>query len=98
MFGRAVGLLDQIVDIGVEGLLDTGETGSMQDTGSVTDYRVSLDTLPDAAESGEPVGEVQALVDGAVVGSSPLVVGEGEGYGEASIWRRLWYTVEGIWE
>jgi hypothetical protein len=35
-------------------------------------------------------------VDGEQVGESPLVARRG--YDEASLWERVWYTVEGVWK
>ena len=45
---------------------------------------------------GEELGEVEVLVDGQSVGSSPLVAQEG--YEEASLWNRAWYAIEGLAE
>ncbi len=55
-----------------------------------------LEDLPGAAEPGAKLGEVVVRVDGERVGESPLVVRRG--YDEASLWERVWYTVEGVWK
>jgi serine-type D-Ala-D-Ala carboxypeptidase (penicillin-binding protein 5/6) len=47
--------------------------------------------LPPSASAGEELGEVEVLVNGQRVGSSPLVASEG--YEEASLWRKALYTV-----
>lgn len=52
--------------------------------------------LPDSARPGTKLGKVIVSVDGERVGESALVAGQG--YEEASLWRKLWYTVEGIVE
>lgn len=46
--------------------------------------------LPPSASAGEELGEVEVLVNGQRVGSSPLVAREG--YEEASLWRKALYT------
>ena len=46
--------------------------------------------LPSSADAGDELGEVEVLVDGESIGTSPLVAQEG--YEEASIWRRISYT------
>ena len=55
-----------------------------------------LEDLPGAAEPGAKLGEVVVRVDGEWVGESPLVARRG--YDEASLWERVWYTVEGVWK
>jgi serine-type D-Ala-D-Ala carboxypeptidase (penicillin-binding protein 5/6) len=61
------------------------------------DYRVVVEEeLPAGAEAGQRLGEIEVLVGGEVVGSSPLVAAEG--YEEASIWDKIRYVVGGIWE
>ncbi|HEX2729354.1 MAG TPA: D-alanyl-D-alanine carboxypeptidase family protein [Rubrobacteraceae bacterium] len=52
--------------------------------------------LPDSARRGTKLGEIEVRVDGERVGEAALVARKG--YEEASIWQRLWYTVEGIFE
>jgi D-alanyl-D-alanine carboxypeptidase (penicillin-binding protein 5/6) len=55
-----------------------------------------FEDLPGSAEPGAKLGEVVAMVDGERVGESPLVARKG--YDEASLWERVWYTVEGVWK
>ena len=52
--------------------------------------------LPASARPGTRLGTVIASVDGKHVGESALVARQG--YEEASVWQKLWYTVEGIVE
>lgn len=49
---------------------------------------------PSTARPGTRLGEVVVRVDGEKVGESPLVARRG--YEEASLWERVWYTVEGV--
>ena len=53
-----------------------------------------LKDLPGSARPGTELGEVVVTVDGVQVGKSPLVARNG--YDEASLWERVWYTVVGI--
>lgn len=72
----------------VEGLVD-------HDSEVEREARV-VSELPDSAERGQRLGEVVARVDGERVGASPLVAARG--YDEASVWERVWYTMEGFFE
>jgi serine-type D-Ala-D-Ala carboxypeptidase (penicillin-binding protein 5/6) len=56
----------------------------------------AFEDLPASAGPGTELGEVVVRVDGERVGVSPLVARKG--YDEASLWERVWYTVEGIWK
>ena len=49
---------------------------------------------PPSVRPGTQLGEVVVMVDGKKVGESPLVARRG--YEEASLWERVWYTVEGV--
>ncbi len=49
---------------------------------------------PPAAEAGRKLGEIEVLVDGRSVGSSPLVAQKG--YEEAGIWQRVKYWSGGL--
>lgn len=49
---------------------------------------------PPSARAGTRLGEVVVEVDGKRVGESPLVARRG--YEEASLWERVWYTVDGV--
>ncbi|BBL79655.1 serine-type D-Ala-D-Ala carboxypeptidase [Rubrobacter xylanophilus] len=52
------------------------------------------DELPGAARRGDRLGRIVVWVDGERAGSAPLVAARG--YEEASLWEKLWYTVEGF--
>jgi D-alanyl-D-alanine carboxypeptidase (penicillin-binding protein 5/6) len=81
----------------VIGLVAGGNVESLTDVGDVVDYRVAVEEeLPAGAEAGQRLGEIEVLVGGEVVGSSPLLAAEG--YEEASIWDKIRYVVGGIWE
>ena len=51
---------------------------------------------PDSAKRGRKLGSVTVKVGGKRVGESPLVARKG--YEKASVWRRVWYTVGGLFE
>ena len=53
-----------------------------------------VDELPDSTRAGTRLGEVVVRVDGERVGQTALVAKEG--YEEASLGERVWYTVGGI--
>jgi D-alanyl-D-alanine carboxypeptidase (penicillin-binding protein 5/6) len=53
-----------------------------------------FEDMPPSARPGTKLGAVVVRVDGEIVGESPLVARKG--YEEASLWERVWYTVEGI--
>jgi serine-type D-Ala-D-Ala carboxypeptidase (penicillin-binding protein 5/6) len=64
---------------------------------SQVERRVTTEELPSEAEAGQELGEVEVSVDGQNAGSSPLVAQEG--YGEASLWDKVWYYSLGwVWE
>lgn len=50
--------------------------------------------FPGSAEKGERLGRVIVEADGERVAQAPLVAAEG--YEEASMWQRLWYTAGGV--
>lgn len=52
------------------------------------------DEPPGSARRGERLGRVVVWVGGERAGSVPLVAARG--YEEASLWEKLWYTVEGF--
>jgi serine-type D-Ala-D-Ala carboxypeptidase (penicillin-binding protein 5/6) len=54
-----------------------------------------MEELPASAQPGTRLGEIVAEVDGREVGESPLVAAEG--YREASVGERIWYTTSGLW-
>ena len=77
-------------------LAATEDVSAMVDDSSEVERRATTEELPPSASAGEELGEVEVLVDGQSVGSSPLVAQEG--YEEASLWDRAWYAVEGLAE
>lgn len=66
--------------------------------GSRLERRVEvMDELPGSAEEGERLGRVTVVnpdEGGDTVARAPLVAAEG--YEEASVWQRLWYTAGGV--
>jgi D-alanyl-D-alanine carboxypeptidase (penicillin-binding protein 5/6) len=52
--------------------------------------------MPPEARPGTRLGTIEAYVGGEKVGESPLVAAEG--YDEASVFRKVWYTAGGIFE
>src|SRR5918992_1201582 len=77
-------------------LAATVDVTATVDVSSEVQRRATTEELPPSASAGEELGVVEVLVDGRSVGSSPLVAQEG--YGEASLWDRAWYAVEGLAE
>jgi len=72
-------------------LAATEEITGLTDTDSEVEREVTTrEELPSSADAGDELGEVEVLVDGESIGTSPLVAQEG--YEEASIWRRISYT------
>jgi D-alanyl-D-alanine carboxypeptidase (penicillin-binding protein 5/6) len=65
------------------------------DASSQVERRVTTKDLPPQAEAGQELGQVDVLVDGQSVGHSPLVAREG--YEEASLWNKIWYSIQGLW-
>lgn len=78
--------IDLVAAGGVEGLVDASPKVERE-------VRVVKDP-PATARPGTELGEVVVRVDGEKVGESPLVARRG--YEEASLWERVWYTVEGV--
>ena len=72
----------------VDGLVDG-------DSDVAREARVFED-LPGSAAPGAKLGEIVVRVDGERVGESPLVARRG--YDAASLWERVWYTVQGVWK
>ena len=78
--------IDLVAAGGVEGLVDASPR---------VEREVSVvKDLPPTARPGTRLGEVIVRVDGEKVGESALVARRG--YEEASLWERVWYTVEGV--
>jgi serine-type D-Ala-D-Ala carboxypeptidase (penicillin-binding protein 5/6) len=78
-------------------LAATEDVSAAVDDSSEVERRVTTEELPPSASAGEELGEVEVLVDGQSVGSSPLVAQEG--YEEASLWDKAWYySVGWTWE
>ena len=64
--------------------------------GTGIERRVTKDKAPDAVRAGDEIGEVEVLVDGRSVGSTPLVAEKG--YEEASFFQKSWYRVRGLFD
>ena len=75
-------------------LVATKDVSAMVGDSSEVERRATTEELPPSASASEELGEVEVLVDGQSVGSSPLAAREG--YEEASLWDRVWYAVEGL--
>ncbi len=63
---------------------------------SEVERRVTAGELPESAEEGDRLGEVELLVEGESVGTSPLIAGSG--YEEASLFDRAWFWVSGFFQ
>lgn len=63
---------------------------------SQVERQVTAEELPSEAEAGQELGTVEVYVDGQSAGSSPLVAQEG--YSEASLWDKAWYSLVQVWE
>ena len=74
----------------------TEEVAAPIASSSEVERRVTTEELPQEAEAGEELGEVEVFVDGQSIGRSALVAKEG--YEEASLWDRALYSVRGIAE
>ena len=78
---------DESVDLAA-----TEEVMGLVDADSEVQPEVTTrEELPPSAEAGDELGEVEVFVDGESVGTSPLIAQEG--YEEASLWRKIIYTV-----
>lgn len=64
--------------------------------GIQVERRVTKDKAPDAVRAGDEIGEVEVLVNGRNVGSTPLVAEKG--YKEASFFQKSWYRVRGLFD
>ena len=71
------------------------EVSGLVREGSVIERNVTTDEIPPSAAAGEEIGEVEVVVDGRSVGSTPLVLENG--YEEASFFLKTWYRVSGLW-
>lgn len=86
--------LPQRPDEEVELLAGAG-VESLVEAGAEIERRVEVfEELPGSAERGERLGRVIVEADGERVAQAPLIAAEG--YEEASMWQRLWYTAGGI--
>ena len=74
----------------------TEEVAAPIASSSEVERRVTTEELPQEAEAGEELGEVEVFVDGQSIGRSALVAKER--YEEASLWDRALYSVRGIAE
>src|SRR5918997_3108712 len=75
-------------------LTATEEVAAPVASSSEVERRVRTEELPPEAEAGQELGEVEVFADGQRVGRSALVAQEG--YEEASLWNRAWYSVRRI--
>jgi serine-type D-Ala-D-Ala carboxypeptidase (penicillin-binding protein 5/6) len=83
---------DETIDLVAE-----GSVAGLVDASPDVEREVDLTRdLPDSAGAGTRLGRVVLKVDGRKVGETPLVAREG--YEEASLGQRVWYTVGGIFE
>jgi D-alanyl-D-alanine carboxypeptidase len=81
---------DETIDLVAE-----GSVAGLVDASPDVEREVDLTRdLPDSAGAGTRLGRVVLKVDGRKVGETPLVAREG--YEEASLGQRVWYTVGGI--
>ncbi len=67
-----------------------------QGPGIEVEHRVETREPPPEAEAGQELGEVEALIDGQSVGSSPLVTASG--YEEASFWTKTWFRIRSLFD
>ncbi|MDQ3912653.1 MAG: D-alanyl-D-alanine carboxypeptidase [Actinomycetota bacterium] len=75
-------------------LTATEEVAAPVAPSSEVERRVTTEELPPEAEAGQKLGELEVFVDGQSIGRSALVAQEG--YEEASLWDKTWYSVQGI--
>ena len=77
----------------------TEEVAAPIASSSEVERRVTTEELPQEAEAGEELGEIEVFVDGQSIGRSPLVTREG--YAEATLWDKARYAVgwpaERVW-
>lgn len=64
--------------------------------GIEVEHRVETREPPPQAEAGQELGQVEAVVDGQSIGSSPLVAASG--YEEASFWTKTWFRIRSLFE
>jgi serine-type D-Ala-D-Ala carboxypeptidase (penicillin-binding protein 5/6) len=69
----------------------TEEVAAPVTSSSEIERQVTTEELPSEAEASQELGEVEVLVGEQSVGRSALVAQEG--YEEASLWDRAWYSV-----
>ncbi len=72
-------------------LTATEEVAAPIASSSEVERRVTTEELPQEAEAGEELGEVEVFVDGQSIGRSALVTREG--YAEATLWDKARYAV-----
>ena len=77
-------------------LIATEDVFGPVDAASEVERRVTTPEPPPSARAGQEIGEVEVLVGGQSVGSSPLVTREG--YEEASLWQRARNAVTGLFQ
>jgi hypothetical protein len=72
----------------------TEEVAAPVTSSSVIEPRITTEELPTEAEAGQELGKVEVFVGGQSVGRSALIAQEG--YEEASLWDRAWYSIRRI--
>ena len=77
-------------------LAATDQVSGLVGEAANVERRVNTPEPPPEASEGEELGTVEVMVDGRSVGRSPLVAQSG--YGEASLWNRITYTVGGLFQ
>ena len=79
------------------GLVAEGAVEGLVGAGEDVEQRVEvLGEMPPEARPGTRLGRVEAYVGGEKVGETGLVAAEG--YEEASVFRKVWYTAGGLFE
>lgn len=64
--------------------------------GIEVETQVETRELPPQAEAGQELGEVETVIDGQSIGSSPLVAASG--YEEASFWTKTWFRIRSLFD
>jgi D-alanyl-D-alanine carboxypeptidase (penicillin-binding protein 5/6) len=77
-------------------LISAGSVAGPVDAASEVELRTTAGELPESAQAGEELGEVEVFIEGRRVGATPLVAREG--YEEASIFDRVWFWITGLFE
>lgn len=79
------------------GLVAKNDVMALVDGNTDVERKIELmEKLPGSARAGDRLGKIVVRADGEKVGETPLVARRG--YEEASLWQKLWYTLEGIFK